>query len=81
MRWSRLAVSGGDAGGAESAGGLINQHGHGEGVGGVGEVTAERIVEYREANGPFGSVEDIQDVPGIGEKTFRGMKGMIIVGW
>lgn len=48
---------------------------------GVGPVTAEKIVEYREENGPFESIEEIQDVPGIGEKTFEGMEGMIIVGW
>ena len=79
------AVSGGDAGGAESSGGLININtatARGlEALPGVGEVTAQRIIEHREANGPFGSVEDIQDVPGIGEKTFEGMEGMITVGW
>ncbi len=29
---------------------------------GVGPVLAERIVAHREANGPFGSVEDLLDV-------------------
>jgi competence protein ComEA len=47
---------------------------------GVGEVTAQRIIEYREANGPFESIEEIQEVSGIGPKTFAGMEEMITVG-
>ncbi len=47
---------------------------------GVGEVTAQRIIEYREANGPFERVEEIQEVSGIGPKTFAGMEEMITVG-
>jgi competence protein ComEA len=47
---------------------------------GVGEVTARRIIEYRQANGPFQTVEDIQNVSGIGPKTFQGFQGMITVG-
>lgn len=41
---------------------------------GVGPVTAEKIIEYRESNGRFGSIEDIKNVSGIGEKTFEKMK-------
>jgi competence protein ComEA len=33
---------------------------------GVGPVTAQRILDYREANGAFGSVEELDAVPGIG---------------
>lgn len=51
-----------------------------ESLPGIGPVTAEKIVEYREANGSFSNVEEIQDVPGIGEKTFEGMEGLITVG-
>src|SRR5690606_27659891 len=36
---------------------------------GVGPVTAEAIVSWREENGPFRSVEDLLDVKGIGEAT------------
>jgi competence protein ComEA len=46
---------------------------------GVGEVTAQRIIDYREANGPFQTIEEIQNVSGIGTKTFEGMKDMIAV--
>lgn len=34
---------------------------------GVGPVLAARIVAHREANGPFRAIEDLLDVPGIGE--------------
>ncbi len=37
----------------------------------VGPSIAGRIVEFREANGKFGSVEDLMLVRGIGEKTFE----------
>jgi competence protein ComEA len=47
---------------------------------GVGEVTAQRIIEHRRANGPFETIEDIQNVSGIGPKTFEGMRDMITVG-
>ena len=38
---------------------------------------AERIVQYREANGPFKSPEDLMKVQGIGPKTFELNKEMI----
>lgn len=47
---------------------------------GIGPKTADAIVEYREANGPFQTIEDIMDVPGIGEGTFEKIKDGITVG-
>jgi competence protein ComEA len=41
---------------------------------GVGPVLAQRIVEYRETNGPFGTIEDLLDVPGIGEAKLEGLR-------
>ena len=38
---------------------------------GVGQARAEAIVEYRENNGPFRSVDDLQRVSGIGPATLR----------
>jgi len=43
----------------------------------VGPATAQRIIAYREANGPFETIEDIQDVSGIGPATFEGLKELI----
>ncbi len=45
---------------------------------GVGEKTAEKIIEYREQT-PFETVEDIMNVSGIGEKKFEDIKDMICV--
>jgi competence protein ComEA len=46
---------------------------------GVGPVLAERIVAYRDENGPFGSAEDLLDVPGIGESKLEAMRESIVV--
>ena len=46
---------------------------------GVGPSYAEKIVAYREANGPFSQPEDLVNVPGIGAKTFEANKDRIIV--
>jgi competence protein ComEA len=36
---------------------------------GIGQSKAEAIVEYREANGPFASTQDLTNVKGIGART------------
>lgn len=41
-----------------------------ESLPGVGPVTAQRIVEYRAAHGPFSQVRDLLDVPGIGDAKY-----------
>ncbi|HEC21611.1 MAG TPA: hypothetical protein ENI95_01700 [Chloroflexi bacterium] len=46
---------------------------------GIGPVLAQRIVEYREANGPFATIEDIQKVAGIGPATFEDIRDLITV--
>ena len=46
---------------------------------GVGPSTARTIVEDRDANGPFSSVEDLMRVSGIGEKKFEKLKSSICV--
>ncbi|HYY78321.1 MAG TPA: ComEA family DNA-binding protein [Actinomycetes bacterium] len=46
---------------------------------GVGEVTAARIIDYRNQH-PFTSVAQLQDVPGIGERRFEQLKDLVTVG-
>ena len=46
---------------------------------GVGPVTAQKIVDYREQNGKFQSIEDLKNVSGIGDKTFEKMKDDITI--
>ena len=46
---------------------------------GIGMKYAERIVEFREKNGPFKQVEDLLKVQGIGPKTLEKNKDRIIV--
>jgi competence protein ComEA len=44
---------------------------------GIGEVLAERIIEYRSAIGGFSSLEELMEVKGIGEKKFAAIKDLI----
>jgi competence protein ComEA len=46
---------------------------------GIGPVTAEKIIAYRNEKGYFGSIEAIIEVPGIGAGIFEGMKALICV--
>ncbi|HSJ71853.1 MAG TPA: ComEA family DNA-binding protein [Acidimicrobiia bacterium] len=48
-----------------------------EALPGVGPVLAERIVAFRTERGPFSSVEDLLDVPGIGEAKLAQMRDTI----
>lgn len=47
---------------------------------GIGQTRAEAIVKYREESGPFQSIEDIMNVPGIKESVFQKIKDQIKVG-
>ena len=47
---------------------------------GIGPTTAQKIIDYRAANGPFGTIEDIMNVSGIGPATFDDIKRLITVG-
>ena len=49
-----------------------------ESLPGVGPVLAERIVTHRDENGPFAQIEDLLDVPGIGEAKLAGMRDDIV---
>jgi competence protein ComEA len=45
----------------------------------IGPVTAVKIIEYRETHGPFSTIDEIQNVSGIGPKTFEKIKDLITV--
>lgn len=46
---------------------------------GIGETTAQKIIDYREQNGKFTKIEDLQNVSGIGEAKFNSLKDKITV--
>jgi len=45
----------------------------------IGPTLAQRILEYRQAHGPFAAIEAIQDVEGIGQGVFEKIKALITV--
>jgi competence protein ComEA len=47
---------------------------------GIGPVTAQDIIAYRTANGPFATIEGIMDVPGIGDGKFDQIRDRITIG-
>ena len=46
---------------------------------GIGPSTATKIIEYRTENGKFQTIEDIKNVPGIGDSKYESMKEQITV--
>ena len=68
---------------AEKAGPVVNLNTASaadlENLPGVGAKMAERILEYRQKNGPFKKIEDLMNVKGIGEKNFLKLKARLTV--
>ncbi len=69
--------------GAAVAGGLVNINTASlaelDALQGVGPSTAQKIIDYRTENGGFKTIDEIKDVPGIGDAKFAAMKDFITV--
>lgn len=50
-----------------------------DGLPGIGETKAREIIDYREKNGWFKVIEEIQNVPGIGPGIFENIKELISI--
>lgn len=46
---------------------------------GIGPATAQKIIDYREQNGAFKSIDEIKNVRGIGDKKFAAIKDRITI--
>lgn len=75
--------SGGAVSGSATSGGLLDINlataADFEALPGIGAVIAQRIVEHREANGPFTTIEGLLDVSGIGDATFAEIRELVTV--
>lgn len=47
---------------------------------GIGEKRAQAIADYREEHGPFRSVDELDNVDGIGERILSGLRDYVTVG-
>jgi competence protein ComEA len=50
-----------------------------EALPGIGPALAKKIVEFREKKGGFKRIEELLAVPGISEKRWRVLKGLVYV--
>ena len=48
-----------------------------EQINGIGPAKATAIIRYRDENGPFSSIDELQNVPGIGAKSFDQIRPQI----
>jgi competence protein ComEA len=49
-------------------------------VNGIGNAKAQAIIAYRDQNGPFGSVDDLRQVSGIGAKILERIRPQVTTG-
>ena len=78
-REAAQAAAGGSLGGA--AGGKVHLNSATldqlDELPGIGPVTAQKILDYREANGAFGSVDELDAVPGIGPARLAELRDLV----
>jgi competence protein ComEA len=69
--------------GVVASGGLVNVNTATteelESLPGIGEVTAQAIIDHRTENGPFASVDQLLDVTGIGDVTLENIRDLVTV--
>ena len=45
---------------------------------GIGPVTAQKIIDYRQAHGPFRSIDELDAIPGIGPARIENLRGLVL---
>lgn len=83
QQWSSVETKE-DTEAVESSSGLINVNTADQQaltlLPGIGDVLSQRIIEYRDANGPFASLDELLNINGIGQKRLESLIPFATVG-